>query len=225
MSKVLDMAKRLEEAERVIAELQSKDRTTSTSLPDTWSPLTANSQSRPDDAATGATVTAVQRTDPESGPSPTVQITNSSIRSRHFPGPPADATPRPPTQTLSDTTTPKEISAEVSVDERGALCYYGPTSAVHDPLATNAPSPQIPATASEDFLTKARVALVAKAKESRMWEGFAISNATVQSEIPRQVISKLLQLNWTWTSPMFMWVYRPAFMGKLPSIPWRFVLV
>jgi hypothetical protein len=217
MSKVLDMAKRLEEAERVIAELQNKDRTASASVPESWSPLTANSQCRRDSSAVEATMTAAQRTEPDSGRSPLVGITSSSVRPQQLTGQPAIATPLPSVQIMSDTTTPKEISAEVSVDERGALCYYGPTSAVHDPLATSAPSPQVPITASEDFLTKARAALVAKAKESRMWEGFAISNATVQSEIPRQVISKLLQLNWTWTSPMFMWVYRPAFMGKLQS--------
>jgi hypothetical protein len=211
MSKVLDMAKRLEEAEKIIAELQSRSGQSVDSLPKGWSPLTADSQNRGLNSVPAVTATMPPAMDQENGRSPAETVTT---RSQRFSAQNDFATPRPPAQTLSDTTTPQEISADVSIDERGALCYYGPTSAVHDPLATGAPSPQVATTSSEDFLSKARSVLVAKAKESRMWEGFAISNATVQSEIPRQVVSKLLQLNWTWTSPMFMWVYRPAFMGK-----------
>jgi hypothetical protein len=39
-----------------------------------------------------------------------------------------------------------------------------------------------------------------------------------QNDIPRDVMSRLLRIHWVWISPMFMWVYRPAFMRKLPYI-------
>jgi hypothetical protein len=53
---------------------------------------------------------------------------------------------------------------------------------------------------------------VSRAKESAIWEEFALGNASLQLGLPRQVMAKLLHLHWTWVAPMFMWVYRPAFM-------------
>jgi hypothetical protein len=57
-----------------------------------------------------------------------------------------------------------------------------------------------------------RVTLASDAMESRAWEEFALGNATLGTDMPKETISKLLQLHWSWIAPMFMWVYRPAFM-------------
>ena len=212
MSKVLDMAKRLEEAEKIIAELQKSDR--SSIVPSNiHSASTSQSQNPVAKEAVPAAVTMSPVTDQGNGRLPPI-LPTAPAQANPSLGPTDASTPKLSGQSLSNTATPQEASADVSIDDRGALCYYGPTSAVHDPLATGVTSPQVTIASSEDVLSRVKSVLIAKAKESRMWEGFAISNATVQSEIPRQVISKLLRLNWTWTGPMFMWVYRPAFMGK-----------
>lgn len=214
MSQVLDMARRLEEAERIIEELQNGGARRPASASDDWSPLTAESQGRGTERTPSVPTLNPPTTARQTVQTPPAAMSNTMLSSNRFQAQADVTAPLHTAPTVSDTTTPQEISADVSIDERGALCYYGPTSAVHDPLATSAPSPQVVATTAGDYLPRAKAALIAKAKESRMWEGFAISNATVQSDIPRQVVSKLLQLNWTWTSPMFMWVYRPAFMGQ-----------
>lgn len=64
-----------------------------------------------------------------------------------------------------------------------------------------------------------RTLLTTSAEESRAWEDFALGNAALQSDIPRAIMSKLLQLHWVWIAPMFMWVYRPAFMRMTPPFP------
>ncbi|KAH8690326.1 fungal-specific transcription factor domain-containing protein [Talaromyces proteolyticus] len=107
------------------------------------------------------------------------------------------------------------LISDLSVDENGKLCYYGPTSAVHDPL--NLPSHS---TISSEFSnpisdSALRTTLVSDALESRSWEDFAVGNAALGNDIPKETISKLLQLHWSWIAPMFMWVYRPAFMRDM----------
>jgi hypothetical protein len=64
-----------------------------------------------------------------------------------------------------------------------------------------------------------RSLLTSSAEESRAWEEFAVGNASLQSDIPRDIMSKLLQLHWVWIAPMFMWVYRPAFMRMSGLFP------
>lgn len=56
--------------------------------------------------------------------------------------------------------------------------------------------------------------LTVNALESRSWEEFALGSAAAQSDIPREVMARLLHIHWTWQAPMFLWVYRPAFMRK-----------
>lgn len=56
--------------------------------------------------------------------------------------------------------------------------------------------------------------LTSNAMELRAWEEFALGNVAFQNDIPRATISNLLQIHWSWISPMFMWVYRPAFMRE-----------
>ncbi|KAH7381367.1 fungal-specific transcription factor domain-containing protein [Phaeosphaeria sp. MPI-PUGE-AT-0046c] len=108
-----------------------------------------------------------------------------------------------PSQSLS----PEEVQTDLSIDSKGQLCYYGPTSAVHAPLVVQ------PAFQSSD--TEARTILTSKAQETRTWEGFALGNAALQTDIPQVVIHELLSIHWTWIAPNFMWVYRPAFIRDM----------
>ncbi|KAK6004300.1 hypothetical protein QM012_009150 [Aureobasidium pullulans] len=52
---------------------------------------------------------------------------------------------------------------------------------------------------------------------SSIWEQFALGNAARQTGMPQKVMAKLLQLHFTWVAPMFMWVYRPAFMRDMTT--------
>jgi hypothetical protein len=94
------------------------------------------------------------------------------------------------------------------------LCYHGPTSAVHDPLLLGTKGffnqQHNNPTSKRDI----RTMLASNALESRAWEEFALGSAAIQSDIPREAISTLLKLHWAWIGPMFMWVYRPAFMRE-----------
>lgn len=113
------------------------------------------------------------------------------------------------------TPTEPPAAAELSVDEDGKICYYGPTSAVHEPSRMDTPaSPVASAATARASATgeRARSSLAALARESRTWEEFALGNASLQTGIPRQLMAKLLHIHWAWISPMFMWVYRPAFV-------------
>jgi hypothetical protein len=106
--------------------------------------------------------------------------------------------------TLKDSTAP-----ELTVDEHGSIRYYGPTSAVHEPSPAMLDSGS-PASVSP--VADTRNSLAVHARESTIWEEFAIGNASVQTGVPRQVIAKLLHIHWTWVGPMFLWIHRSAFI-------------
>lgn len=72
-------------------------------------------------------------------------------------------------------------------------------------------------------MLNARTLLTSTALESRTWEELALGNAAIQIDVPRQIITKLLQIHWTWIAPMFNWVYRPAFMRESFLYPPPFV--
>lgn len=205
MSQVLSMAKRLQEAEQTIAELR--------------------------EAAAKAAASSASPAQVQAGPAPPRPSRDRGGSSIPALSPARQSVPRmdrdaPPlasdedaqaddTEDLSGNSTPKELLLDLSLDENGKICYYGPTSAVHDPPSLESPSPH--ASGNPDLLTdksRIRSMLVAKSHESRMWEDFALGAAAAQSDIPRPVITKLLHIHWTWISPMFMWVYRPAFMRE-----------
>jgi hypothetical protein len=106
-----------------------------------------------------------------------------------------------------------QAAIDLSLDQNGELCYYGPTSALHDPPELDAPSPRSSAYGSGST-NDVREYLLSHAKESSIWEQFALGNAARQTGMPEKVMTKLLQLHFTWVAPMFMWVYRPALMRE-----------
>ncbi|KAJ6440154.1 fungal specific transcription factor domain-containing protein [Purpureocillium lavendulum] len=117
---------------------------------------------------------------------------------------------------------PEEPAAtELRVDEHGKINYYGPTSAVHDgPQNESVQAPALTAHESADG-TSTRddqsESLSSYVREATIWEDFALGNASLQTGIPRHMLAKLLRLHWTWVSPMFMWVYRPAFIRDMAT--------
>lgn len=117
--------------------------------------------------------------------------------------------------------TPQEPHpTELSLDADGKICYYGPTSAVHDPPSQMLETPEshpTPSQMSSSARADLRSSLASFGRESATWEEFALGNAALETGIPRSVMERLLHLHWTWVSPMFGWVYRPAFIRKLQS--------
>lgn len=135
-------------------------------------------------------------------------------------------------QQHSPTTDNRPAASHLSVDEHGEICYYGPTSAVHDPPPeidasedqTSATNPMATSTAlggiaepSQSTAATMKSTIAAHARESATWEEFAIGNASLETGIPQTVIARLLHMHWTWVSPMFMWVYRPAFVRDMAT--------
>jgi hypothetical protein len=111
------------------------------------------------------------------------------------------------------------IAPEVTVDEHGEIRYYGPTSAVHEPSPASIPTFSEPGVqTSNSPRTDVHITLAAHAQESAIWEEFAIGNASLQTGIPPHVIARLLHIHWTWVAPMFLWIHRPTFIRTLSYI-------
>ncbi|OAA55544.1 Transcription factor [Niveomyces insectorum RCEF 264] len=119
----------------------------------------------------------------------------------------------------------QDLLFDLSLDSNGKLCYVGPTSAVHNPPVIESHTSPIQTyddaggagAAPPPTKSDVRTLLTAKAIESRAWEEFALGSAAAQTEIPRAAVAKLLQIHWVWIAPMFMWVYRPAFMRDMAT--------
>ncbi|OAA60959.1 Transcription factor [Niveomyces insectorum RCEF 264] len=204
MSQVLDMAKRLQEAEQTIAELRAAAGVTAATMA---SKLPAHTLASPTVEDEGGSLSV---------PSPT-PVPHAVAQLIGNPPPPSQNVQAEPGEELPPGPTPKGLLHDLSLDEDGRICYYGPTSAVHDPPAMPPPSAHSPGHPDRMTKTTIRSVLAAKSQESRSWEDFALGAAAVQSDIPRPVVAKLLHIHWTWISPMFMWVYRPAFMRDMST--------
>ncbi|KAL2815054.1 fungal-specific transcription factor domain-containing protein [Aspergillus cavernicola] len=113
--------------------------------------------------------------------------------------------------------TSEELLADLSRDEHGKISYYGPTSAIYEPAELDPPSADIQSYDELPSKTNIRTLLTWNAEEYRSWEEFALGNAAIETSIPRATMSKLLQIHWAWIAPMFMWVYRPAFMRDMTT--------
>lgn len=59
---------------------------------------------------------------------------------------------------------------DLSLDQHGEICYYGPTSTLHDPPELDAPSPRSSAYGSVSTRNEVREYLLSHAKESSIWE-------------------------------------------------------
>jgi hypothetical protein len=92
--------------------------------------------------------------------------------------------------------------------------YYGSTSAIEQPFAEAEMSRTDSTTELEKEKNKTRSTLVASALQSRKMEAIALGNAALRMDIPRDCVDQLLNTHWTWIHPVFMFVYRPAFMRE-----------
>jgi len=214
---MIEMAKRLQQAEDIIKDLQLKASESSTN--DSQSPPTP-SPTR-EEASNGEVYTSLkERERPYLSP-------RSPLMSRAPTAPVLVTVPvlndTGHNDQINSTATKSELAAEhttidISVDEHGEIQYYGPTSAVHDPVQSDSPMSQSLSVSVRTFTTNdARSSLASHARESTMWEEFAVENVSLQTGIPRQIIPKLLHLHWTWVAPMFMWIYKPAFIRMCSS--------
>lgn len=216
MSQVLAMAKRLQDAERTISELR-RDSPSVSQAPEMSLPVESSLVRSP-----------VERSSPEAASNQPGDLTKS----------PVEAHPRnsvassgqkfgehdtvlssEPSQAHLTISVPPEgqITTDLSVDENGKICYYGPTSAVHNPPELGTPMSLSSTCNSFSSMMNARTFLSSYSKESSIWETYALGNIAGETGIPRATLAMLLQIHWTWVSPMFMWVYRPAFMRKHPD--------
>ncbi|KAJ4292017.1 hypothetical protein N0V90_009916 [Kalmusia sp. IMI 367209] len=210
MSQVMAMAQRLQEAKETIARLQSQSH------------------------ASSAEDTRSHRSPSPIAAEPATGLTRPPFSSPAGPGTvsPAGTIPTKEPSTFHSrdqfNNTPMEhIGAskegappDLSVDGNGEIQYYEPTSAVHDPpqLQQKSPLTQVsPSASSSSSKTEIVSALMAHAQESKIWEDYALGNASLQTGMPRQIIAKLLHMHWIWVSPMFMYVYRPAFIRDMAT--------
>jgi hypothetical protein len=197
MSQIVKMAKKLQEAEQLVAELRAAAHPAATPENGTLDAL--KTYAAPDAANLRSAIVPLEVRQHSEVSNPTVTTST--------PYSPENISPRG----VGDV---GRIS-DLSVDENGKLCYYGPTSAVHDPTAIGNISTTDEQYDSPAVKSNVRSMLTSKAMESRAWEDFAVGNAAFRSDIPRATLSHLLNMHWSWVAPMFMWVYRPAFMRTL----------
>lgn len=210
MSQIVDMAQRLEVAERMIAALQTGAVPDGSALSavQVGQPSPPQPEFRPagrDNMGAGRALHPVAAPDVSS-----VQLADG----RSTDDGTAIPTSVEPLAAPSAILTPHAASPDLSVDRDGSIYYYGPTSAIHEPLISEEPHPSSSVQADEAMRRETSALLVAKARETEAWEPFALKIASTQTDIPRPILTKLLQIHWTWISPMFMWVYRPAFICK-----------
>ncbi|CAK7216506.1 hypothetical protein SCUCBS95973_002821 [Sporothrix curviconia] len=115
-------------------------------------------------------------------------------------------TDRRATTTTTTMTTMTTTTATATATAATTAATATPTT-----TAAAAPPPHLSTTTKADV----RSLLTTKAIESRAWEAFALGSAAAQTDLPRAALARLLQIHWVWIAPMFMWVYRPAFMRDM----------
>lgn len=204
MTQLVAMAKRLQEAEQAIAELRGGGGRDSSEI--------ATPQVHNVDLLDNTAQPSPRPPPVETSGESSRRLFNSGVVSGNQPSIPTHGIwDEPPSATsqVSSSIQKDPSGPELTVDEHGSVRYYGPTSAVHEP------SPGMPdADSPHDIPQRVnlRSSLALHARESTIWEEFAIGNAAVQTGVPRQVIAKLLHIHWTWVSPMFLWIHRSAFI-------------
>jgi hypothetical protein len=207
MSQLVAMAKRLQEAEQAVADMRAgADRSSS-------------EVAQPQADATIPAHVPMQMSPPSLPPEPSRASFSRILNLPETNGRGENAATNPIWDDVTSVSSrvgrsgAKDASApELTVDEHGSIRYYGPTSAVHEP------SPALPSVESPASIppkADVRSSLAMHARESAIWEEFAIGNASVQTGIPRHVVAKLLHIHWTWVAPMFLWIHRSAFIRTL----------
>ncbi|KAK6066776.1 Nitrogen assimilation transcription factor nirA 3 [Seiridium cupressi] len=156
MSQIIGMAKRLQEAEATIIELKKA----------LAEQMAVEAEKSPTPGMASEELTAA--------------ATHSIPRARAAIPRPAYGLSNSGSNASRESTT-AELLSDLSLDASGKICYYGSTSAVHDPAAFAGRSPNFPSFEEQNSKVDVRTLLTSNAMESRTWEEFAIGNAAVQA--------------------------------------------
>lgn len=218
MAQVVALAKRLQESEALIAKLQANrhDQAVSPTASEHHGPR-VDKQGHQADADNTVYVTGSAAS--PRGQAPASTPSSSDVGALSY----QNAISTAPLWPQLETAVTQTASNELTVDENGKVSYYGLTSAVYDPPATS----DSPASSTVQTSISRQPTALARAdlhssisscvREMTTWEEFALGNASLQTGIPRQIMGKLLHVYWTWVSPMFMWVFRPAFIRDMAT--------
>ena len=113
---------------------------------------------------------------------------------------------------------------DISVDDTGSVTFHNSTSAVHQPpsevhgVTNQMPLAHAIALANGSNDEESRRALVINATKQKQWEEYAIANTAVKANISKEVSNELLKYHWCWIHPLFLMVYRPAFIRGMALV-------
>lgn len=119
---------------------------------------------------------------------------------------------------------PRQVKWEtdISIDDEGGVTFHNSTSAVHQPPSkvhgVQMPLAQARALINGPNAELARRALVSNATNQKQWEDFAIANASAKVNVATEVSHELLKYHWCWVHPLFLFVYRPAFVNGMSLV-------
>jgi hypothetical protein len=143
-----------------------------------------------------------------------VSDSRSVIESAETPAPKLAPSPVSPESTSNSVEAqgPAPELPDLNVDANGRYIYYGSTSALEHPFS------EVDADHTSEYeKSEARTNLVTSALHSRRMEEISMGNAALRVDIPRELVDQLLNTHWTWIHPVFMFIYRPAFMRDMGS--------
>jgi hypothetical protein len=117
-----------------------------------------------------------------------------------------------------------KFETDISVDDDGSVTFHNSTSAVHQPPSeVNGVTNQMPlahavALANGPTDESSRKALVMNANKQKQWEEYAVANTAVKANVSKEVSNELLKYHWSWIHPLFLMVYRPAFIRGMALV-------
>lgn len=117
-----------------------------------------------------------------------------------------------------------KFETDISVDDDGSVTFHNSTSAVHQPpsevygVTNQMPLAHAIALANGPSDESSRKALFMNANKQKQWEGYAIANTAVKANVSKDVSDELLKYHWSWIHPLFLMVYRPAFIRGMALV-------
>ena len=117
-----------------------------------------------------------------------------------------------------------KLETDISVDDDGSVTFHNSTSAVHQPpsevhgVTNQMPLAHAVALAKGSREESSRKALVLNAGAQKQWEDYAIANTAARANVSKEVSNELLKYHWCWIHPLFLMVYRPAFIRGMATV-------
>lgn len=126
-------------------------------------------------------------------------------------------------ESISPSLTPivfnSQYADSISMNARGDVTYHNSTSAIHEAPPQKPPSEAVPGSklaTIDQRNAETRRTLVANAATQKSLESLSLEMIVPHTDITKDLAGVLLQLHWCWLHPMFLFVYRPAFMRDMP---------